>query len=53
MSGSTTRRHGVASDLMAVQVVDLVAYGDNKDFSAVDGGYTVGNNEQAGEEVPF
>lgn len=47
------KKNGVASDLMAIQVVDLVEYGDNKDFSAVDGGYTVGNNEQAGEEVLF
>jgi hypothetical protein len=38
---------------MGVQVVDLISYGDNNDFSAVEGGYTVGNNEQVGEDVPF
>ena len=47
------KKKGVASDLMALQVVDLVEYGDNKDFSAVDGGYTVGNNLDTGEEIPF
>lgn len=47
------KKKGVASDLMALQVVDLVEYGDNKDFSAVEGGYTVGNNLDTGEEIPF
>ena len=47
------KKKGVASDLMGVQVVDLISYGDNNDFSAVEGGYTVGNNEQVGEDVPF
>ena len=47
------KKKGVASDLMALQVVDLVEYGDSKDFSAVEGGYTVGNNLDTGEEIPF
>lgn len=47
------KKKGVASDLMALQVVDLVEYGGNKDFSAVEGGYTVGNNLDTGEEIPF
>lgn len=47
------KKTGVASDLMGVQVVDLISYGDNKDFSAVEGGYTVGNNEQEGDGFRF
>ena len=49
-------KSGVASDLMGVQVVDLVAFGgDGSNFDAVDGGYTVGTarQEEEGEEVPF
>jgi hypothetical protein len=47
-------KSGVATDLMGVQVVDLVPYGgDGSNFDAVDGGYTVPASSQEGEEVPF
>ena len=48
-------KSGVASDLMGVQVVDLVSFGgDGSNFDAVDGGYTVGAlPQEEGEEVPF
>jgi len=48
-------KSGVASDLMGVQVVDLVPFGgDGSNFDTVDGGYTVGTQQQEeGEDVPF
>ena len=47
-------KSGVASDLMGIQVVDLVSYGgDGSNFDAVDGGYTVATQQEEGEDVPF
>jgi hypothetical protein len=47
-------KSGVATDLMGVQVVDLISYGgDGSNFDAVDGGYTVASQDKEGEEVPF
>ena len=50
-------KSGVGADLMAVQVVDLVPYGNTSDFESIDDGYVVkssSSSQQAQEEaVPF
>ena len=46
---------GVGADLMAVQVVNLVSYGNDKDFDTVDDGYVVSGSSSGSQEesVPF
>jgi hypothetical protein len=50
-------KSGVGADLMAVQVVDLVPYGNSTDFESIDDGYVVkpssSSNQQQEEAVPF
>ena len=50
-------KSGVGADLMAVQVVDLVPYGNSNDFESIDDGYVVkpssSSNQQQEEAVPF
>ena len=44
------------SDLMAVQVVDLIPYGNTNDFDTIDDGYVVkssSTSQQQEEVVPF
>jgi hypothetical protein len=57
MNTNTTRRMGVSADLIAVQVVNLIPYGE--DFDNVDDGYVVSNSSNnnkphsAGDDIPF
>ena len=46
---------GIGTDLMAVQVVDLVSYGNDKDFDKVDDGYVVSGSSSGSKEeaIPF
>ena len=49
-------KSGVGADLMAVQVVDLVPYGNSNDFESIDDGYVVkssSSSQQQEEAVPF
>ena len=51
------KKHGVSADLIAVQVVNLIPYGE--DFDNVDDGYVVSNSSNnnkphsAGDDIPF
>jgi hypothetical protein len=51
------KKHGVSTDLIAVQVVNLIPYGE--DFEDVDDGYVVSNSSNnnkphsAGDDIPF
>ncbi len=49
------KKKGVATDLIAIQVVDLVPYGGSgSEFEPVKGGFVVGGGESAQEqESPF
>jgi hypothetical protein len=40
---------------MAVQVIDLVSYGNDKDFDKVDDGYVVSGSSSGSQEeaIPF
>ena len=47
------KKKGIATDLIALQVVDLVEYGgSSSDFSPVDGGYVAGGGDST-EDAPF
>ena len=43
-------KSGISADLAAVQVVELVEYGD-EDFDVVDGGYV--NEATVSDDIPF
>lgn len=51
------KKNGVSADLIAVQVVNLIPYGE--DFDNVDDGYVVSNSSNnnkphsAGDDIPF
>ena len=51
------KKHGISTDLIAVQVVNLIPYGE--DFDNVDDGYVVSNSSNnnkphsAGDDIPF
>ena len=46
---------GVGTDLMAVQVVNLIKYGNDEDFDTVDNGYVISGSSSGSQEesVPF
>jgi hypothetical protein len=47
------KKKGITTDLISLQVIDLVEYkGSSSDFSPVAGGYVVGGG-QSTEDVPF
>jgi|TARA_R110000803_G_scaffold173594_1_gene236318 hypothetical protein len=46
---------GVGTDLMAVQVVNLIKYGNDEDFDTVDNGYVISGSSSGSQEeaIPF
>ena len=45
-------KSGKSADLAAVQVVELVEYGD-KDFDVVEGGYVNNSSTEMSDDIPF
>jgi len=46
-------KSGVSADLQAVQVVNLIPYGDGEDFDVVPNGYSSASDAFVDEEIQF